>query len=80
MTMDKVSVVILPLETVKASVGDVRYISEAGTYTGPYEVTPSSEEQILSTSGLLLTGNIRVNPVPSNYGRVDWNGSYITVS
>ena len=78
--MDKVSVVILPSKTIQANVGDVRYISEAGTYLGPYEVTPSSEEQILSTSGLLLTGNIRINPVPSNYGRVDWNGSYITVS
>lgn len=80
MTMDKVSVVILPPETVKASVGDVRYVAEASHYTGPYEVTPTSEEQILSTSGLLLTGNIKINPVPSNYGRVDWNGSYITVS
>lgn len=80
MKVDKISVVILPPEKVQTNIGDVRYVNEVSTYTGPYEVTPSTEEQILYTSSLLLTSNIKINPVPKNYGRVDWNGSYITVS
>ena len=53
---------------------------ERDPYTGNYEVTPSSEEQILSTKNLRMTDDIVINPVPSNYGLVTWNGSVITVS
>lgn len=50
------------------------------TYTGEYEVTPSQETQILNTSGLKATSNIVINPIPSNYGLITWNGSTLTVS
>ena len=49
-------------------------------YTGPYEVTPSQETQVLNTASLSMAENVVINPVPSNYGRVAWNGSYLTVS
>ena len=50
------------------------------TYTGATEVTPSEEEQVLLTNGLYVPSNITVAPIPSNYGRITYNGSVITVS
>ena len=49
-------------------------------YDGPYEATPSSEEQTLPTANRLLAGDIVINPIPSNYGLIEWNGSELTVS
>lgn len=50
------------------------------SYVGPYEVTPSAEEQTLSTEFLYMTGDITINPIPNNYGLITYNGSTITVS
>ena len=49
-------------------------------YEGSYEVTPSAEEQTLNTDHLYMVHNITINPIPSNYGLVTYNGSIITVS
>ena len=49
-------------------------------YPGPYEVTPSSTEQVLNTDTFYMNGNVIINPVPSNYGLITWNGSTLTVS
>lgn len=49
-------------------------------YDGITEITPSNQAQILQTSNKALTRNIVVNPIPSNYGLVTWNGSVLTVS
>lgn len=48
-------------------------------YHGEYEVTPSEEEQVLETAMKTLSQNVVVNPIPSNYGRISYNGSVITV-
>ena len=50
------------------------------SYEGPYEVTPSSEEQTLETDALYMTGDIKINPIPNNYGLITYDGSTITVS
>ena len=50
------------------------------TYHGTYELTPSNETQILEVKGMRMDENITVNPVPSNYGLISWNGSELTVS
>lgn len=50
------------------------------TYTGAYEVTPTTDTQTLSTEDLLMTANVVVNPIPSNYGLITWDGSTLTVS
>lgn len=50
------------------------------TYDGPYEVTPSNQMQTLNTDDLLMTQNVTINPIPSNYGLITWNGSTLTVS
>jgi hypothetical protein len=53
---------------------------DAPRYDGPYEVTPSAEAQTLDTSGLVMTDSVTVNPIPSNYGLITWNGATLTVS
>ena len=50
------------------------------SYEGEYEVTPSEETQTLATDSLYMRGSITINPIPSNYGLITWNGSTITVS
>ena len=49
-------------------------------YQGPYEFTPSSEAQIVSVSHTIPISDITINPVPSNYGLITWNGATLTVS
>ena len=55
-------------------------ISDRPAYTGQTEVTPSAEEQILYTANKTVLENIVINPIPSNYGLISWNGSTLTVS
>lgn len=50
------------------------------SYEGEYEVTPSEETQTLATDSLYMRGNVTINPIPSNYGLITWNGSTLTVS
>ena len=50
------------------------------SYEGPYEVTPQAQAQTLETDLLYMRGNITINPIPSNYGLITWNGSTLTVS
>lgn len=50
------------------------------SYTGPLTVTPSEETQVLQTERLTMPGNVVVEPIPSNYGLITWNGSTLTVS
>ena len=49
-------------------------------YDGITEITPSQNTQILQTSNKVLTRNIVVNSIPSNYGLITYNGSILTVS
>lgn len=49
-------------------------------YPGPYEVVPGDDPQVLSTKGLVATADIVVTKIPSNYGKITWNGSILTVS
>lgn len=49
-------------------------------YTGEYEITPTEETQILQTERLISAHNFVINPIPSNYGLITWNGATLTVS
>jgi hypothetical protein len=53
---------------------------ERPIYEGATEVTPSATEQVLQTKNFRMTENITINPIPSNYGLITWDGSTITVS
>lgn len=52
----------------------------ADEYDGPYDATPSSAAQTFATTGKLMTADFVVNPIPSNYGLVTWDGAVLTVS
>ena len=49
-------------------------------YEGEYTVTPQKTSQTLYTEGLIMSGNIVINPIPNNYGLVTYNGFELTVS
>lgn len=49
-------------------------------YTGAYEVTPTQQTQVLLTDHLMMSDNVTINPIPSNYGLITYNGSILTVS
>ena len=57
----------------------VRY-READYYTGEYTYTPSQEIQTIPIAQLTASDDITINPIPSNYGLITWNGSTLTVS
>ena len=48
-------------------------------YNGAYTFTPSSEPQTIRTAEKLLGYDITINPIPSNYGRIDWNGQTLQI-
>lgn len=49
-------------------------------YNGDYDITPTSTAQVFQTNGKKITHDFIVEPIPSNYGLITWNGSTITVS
>lgn len=65
-----------------ASIGGTLCIKgrSAAPYQGAYEVTPSEEAQTLPTGSRLMLENLTINPIPSNYGLITWDGSTLTVS
>lgn len=54
--------------------------TDADVYEGPYEATPTRETQTFQTGGKLMTAAFVVNPIPSNYGLVEWTGAVLRVS
>ena len=53
---------------------------ERDPYEGDYEITPTDETQVLQTAGKWDRENITIKPIPSNYGRITWDGTALTVS
>lgn len=49
-------------------------------YDGSYAVTPSTQAVTLNTRGKVLSADVVVAPIPSNYGLITWNGAFLTVS
>ena len=49
-------------------------------YDGEYEFTPTEDTQTVSIENKMATQDITINPIPTNYGRITWNGTTITVS
>ena len=49
-------------------------------YSGEYTVTPTRETQTLQTAGMSMQQNVTINPIPSNYGLITWDGTTLTVS
>lgn len=49
-------------------------------YEGSYEVTPTEDTQVLNTKDKQTRDNVIINPIPTNYGLISWDGHVITVS
>ena len=64
---------------VAPDIGSVIY-REHEAFVGPYEYTPSNEEQTVPIAYLMASQDIKINPIPNNYGLITWDGSTITVS
>lgn len=76
----------LDLELAEAALewGSDEYVrvvnADADEYDGPYEATPAATAQTFATTGKLMVREFTVNPIPSNWGLITWNGSTLTVS
>lgn len=57
-----------------------RKYTDRPAYEGPYTITPTQQEQVFETFAKRMTDNITVEPIPSNYGLITWDGSVLTVS
>lgn len=53
---------------------------DAPEYRGAYVVTPTEEEQTLPTNARTMRDDVIIRPIPSNYGRITWDGKTLTVS
>ena len=49
-------------------------------YGGSYEFQPSDSAQTISIRNMMADADIVIDPIPSNYGHISWNGSVLTVS
>lgn len=49
-------------------------------YAGSTDWTPSSAAQLVPTAGTVLLTDITIEPIPSNYGLITWDGSVLMVS
>lgn len=66
----------------KAQMGEVQMVTVGKPpYEGAYEVTPTTERQMLSTKDKTMTEDIVINPIPQKYGLITYNQNrIITVS
>lgn len=49
-------------------------------FPGPYVITAGDTAQTISCAGLLMPQDIVVEAVPSNYGKIAWDGISLSVS
>lgn len=49
-------------------------------YEGEYTFTPGDEAQTVPVEGYRMKHDITINPIPSNYGKITYNGAILTVS
>ena len=64
-----------------AEVGVFTALSERyPVYTGDTVITPTQQTQVLRTEQKSVLTDITINPIPSNYGLITWDGSTLTVS
>ena len=66
--------------TVPIQMGVAVVAGNAPPYVGPYSFTPSQQSQTVSIAGHRATQDITIDPIPSNYGLITWNGAFLTVS
>lgn len=55
-------------------------VADFPSYDGPFSFTPSTEAQVIHVRNKAAYQDITIDPIPSNYGQISWNGSVLTVS
>ena len=65
---------------IQSSIGVAVEIVQAHPYEGEYHFTPSPSAITVQTGNKYLAEDITIDPIPSNYGLITWNGAYLTVS
>lgn len=55
------------------------FSSIIANYDGLYSYTPSEAVQTIPTQNTTVSKNITIEAIPSNYGRISYNGSTLTV-
>lgn len=63
-----------------AALATVTRTEDHDYYEGATTFTPSDTVQVIPTRDLVLGDDITIEPIPSNYGRIEWNGAFLTVS
>lgn len=74
-----VSLSVASVAEIPLVAGDTTAIT-SNPYEGAYEWTPTTSQQTISIKDKTATNDIIINPIPSNYGLITWNGSTLTVS
>ena len=83
--MERIRAIIAGGATVTASVTGAAGLSASVDkavgmpYQGAYTITPGEEAQTIPTAGANLAQDIIIEPIPSNYGRIGYDGSVISV-
>ena len=72
--------VIVQTDELRPARFELASVCDHQDYTGDYTVTPTQSTQTLNTKDKTMTSNVIVNPIPTNYGLITWNGSVLTVS
>jgi len=80
---ERLETVFRESERFTADFGEISIVADPSRipqYSGETEITPTRQEQILSTSGKMVNSSIVVKPIPNNYGLITYDGHKITVS
>lgn len=67
-----------PIKSEEYGVFEKIHVGE-NVYAGPYEATPTEETQYLNTALQTTMNNIKINPIPTNYGKITWDGSKLKI-
>lgn len=68
-----------PQTATNVEFGEYIEVPVADYYAGEYEITPTDQTQLINCGGLVSLRDFKINPIPSNYGRITWDGSVLTV-
>lgn len=79
-TNDTVTLNVAGSESVGLAAEPHIVVDRSIIYDGAYEWTPSESVQTIEIANRKALDNIKINPIPQNYGLITWNGSTLTVS
>lgn len=79
-TNETAALSVAEAESVSLNAESSILIDRTTVYEGPYEWTPTDSAQTITIVDEKAIKNITINPIPSNYGLITWDGTTLTVS